>query len=155
MKTNEEKIKEKISTIEKRVVELKFIERDIMRERDAARYPLLEKAERSPRVEELINSFFIKTMKLNRSDITVTSYPSGYSGRDDEEFLSEIKIEIQYRPELPSDYNELSLTVYLIDGFDDDAVRSKESGIMDRLVEMKAEVLKLRDEKRALRNTSG
>lgn len=155
MKTTEDKIKEKISSIEKRVVELKFIERDIMRERDAARYPLLEKAERSPRVEELINSFFIKTMKLNRGDITVTSYPSGYSGRDDEEFLSEIKIEIQYRPESPADYNELSLTVYLIDGFDDTAVRSKESAIMDRLIEMKDEVAKLRDEKRALRNTSG
>jgi len=155
MKTNEDIIKEKISSIEKRVVELKFIERDIMRERDAVRFPLLEKAEKSPRVEELINSFFIKTMKLNRGDITVTSFPSGYSGRDEEEFLSEIKIEIQYRPEFPADYNELSLTVYLNDGFDDTAVRSKESAIMDRLIEMKDEVVKLREKKRALRNASG
>jgi hypothetical protein len=151
MKTNEEKIKEKITSIEKRVVELKFIERDIMRERDLARFPLLEKAEKSPRVEELINSFYIKTMKLKRGDITVTSYPSGYSGRDDEEFLSEIKIEIQYRPESPADYTELSLAVYLCEGFDDTNIRKKESEIMNRLLDVKSEIDKLREEKRKLR----
>lgn len=151
MKTNENIIKDRITSIEKRVAELKFIERDIVKEREITRFPLLEKAEKSPRVEELINSFFIKTMKLRRGDITVTSYPSGYSGRDGEEFLSEIKIEIQYKPEPPADYTELTLSVYLTDGFDDETVRSKESDIMDRLMEVNSEIDKLREEKRGLR----
>jgi hypothetical protein len=47
-----------------------------MKEREVIRYPLLEKAEKSTRVEELINSFYIKTMKVRRGDITVTSHPS-------------------------------------------------------------------------------
>jgi len=151
MKTNENKIKEKITAIEKRVAELKFIERDIVKEREIIRFPLLEKAEKSSRVEELINSFYIKTIRLNRNNITVTSYPSGYSGREGEEFLSEIKIEIRYRPEQPADYTELSLAVYLCEGFDDDNIRKKESEIMDRLLDVKSEIDKLREEKRGLR----
>ena len=151
MKTNEDIIKEKITAIEKRVVELKFIERDIMRERDAARYPLLEKAEKSPRVEELINSFFIKTMKLGRSEITVGSNPSGYSGREGEEFLSEIKVEIRFKPDIPSGYSEISLSVYLCDGFEDGGIRKKETDLMNRLLEVKEEIDKLRGEKRLLR----
>ena len=151
MKTNENIIKEKITAIEKRVAELKFIERDIVKEREIIRFPLLEKAEKSSRVEELINSFYIKTIRLNRNNITVTSYPSGYSGREGEEFLSEIKIEIQYKPEQPADYTELSLAVYLCEGFEDDNIRKKESEIMDRLLDVKSEIDKLREEKRGLR----
>ncbi|GEM_PF-934088 len=151
MKTNSDITKEKIFFIEKRVAELKFIERDIMKERELIRFPLLEKAEKSRRVEELINSFFIKTMKLNRSDISVTSYPSGYSGRDDDEFLSEIKVEVQYRPDPPGDYSELSLTVYLREGFEDGNIIKKESEMMDRLIEVKDDIERLREEKRGLR----
>ena len=151
MKINENIIKEKITAIEKRVGELKFIERDIVKEREIIRFPLLEKAEKSSRVEELINSFYIKTIRLNRNNITVTSYPSGYSGREGEEFLSEIKIEIRYRPEQPADYTELSLAVYLCEGFEDDNIRKKESEIMDRLLDVKSEIDKLREEKRGLR----
>ncbi|HRX49596.1 MAG TPA: hypothetical protein P5120_18880, partial [Spirochaetota bacterium] len=151
---NENIIKEKITSIEKRVAELKFIERDIVKEREIIRFPLLEKAEKSPRVEELINSFYIKTIKLNRSNITVTSYPSGYSGREGEEFLSEIKIEIRYRPEQPVDYTELSLEVYLCEGFENDIIRKKESDIMNRLLEVKEEIEKLREEKRGLRSAA-
>ncbi|HOP31459.1 MAG TPA: hypothetical protein PKZ64_17940 [Spirochaetota bacterium] len=154
MKINENIIKEKITSIEKRVAELKFIERDIVKEREIIRFPLLEKAEKSPRVEELINSFYIKTIKLNRSNITVTSYPSGYSGREGEEFLSEIKIEIRYRPEQPVDYTELSLEVYLCEGFENDIIRKKESDIMNRLLEVKEEIEKLREEKRGLRSAA-
>jgi len=154
MKINENIIKEKITSIEKRVAELKFIERDIVKEREIIRFPLLEKAEKSSRVEELINSFYIKTIKLNRSNITVTSYPSGYSGREGEEFLSEIKIEIRYRPEQPVDYTELSLEVYLREGFENDIIRKKESDIMNRLLEVKEEIEKLREEKRGLRSAA-
>ncbi|HPF07716.1 MAG TPA: hypothetical protein PK293_16865 [Spirochaetota bacterium] len=154
MKINENIIKEKITSIEKRVAELKFIERDIVKEREIIRFPLLEKAEKSPRVEELINSFYIKTIKLNRNNITVTSYPSGYSGREGEEFLSEIKIEIRYRPEQPVDYTELSLEVYLCEGFENDIIRKKESDIMNRLLEVKEEIEKLREEKRGLRSAA-
>ncbi|HPR39298.1 MAG TPA: hypothetical protein PLT13_17010, partial [Spirochaetota bacterium] len=143
-----------ITSIEKRVAELKFIERDIVKEREIIRFPLLEKAEKSPRVEELINSFYIKTIKLNRNNITVTSYPSGYSGREGEEFLSEIKIEIRYRPEQPVDYTELSLEVYLCEGFENDIIRKKESDIMNRLLEVKEEIEKLREEKRGLRSAA-
>jgi len=155
MKTNDNIIKDRITAIEKRVAGLKFFERDIVKEREIIRFPLLEKAEKSPRVEELINSFFIKAMKLGRGDIKVTSYPSGYSGRDGEEFLSEIRIEIQYKPEQPADYTELSLAVYLCEGFDDDNIRKKESEIMERLLEVKGEIEKLREEKRGLRAAVG
>lgn len=153
MKNIEDRIKEKINIIEKRVVELKFIERDVKRERDIIRFPLLEKGERCSRVDELIQSFFVKTMKLDRSRITVTAFPSGYSGRDEDEFLSEIKVEMKYRPESPDDYSELSLTVYLVDGFEDRDVRQKESEMMNRLLEAREEVERLREEKRTIRNT--
>lgn len=152
MKNSEDILREKINGIEKRVVELKFIERDVKRERDLIRFPLLEKAERCGRVDELIRSFFVNTMKLNRNDITVTAFPSGYSGRDDEEFLSEIKVEIRYRPESPVDYSELLLTVYLREGFDDKDTREKEAKMMDRLIDARGEVERLRGEKRGLRN---
>lgn len=154
MKTSEDKIKEKISSIEKRVVELKFIERDIKREREIIRLPLLGKAERCGRIEELIQSFFVKTMNLNAKDVTVTSDPSGCSGRNDDEFLSEVKIEMRYRPESQGDYSEISLTVYLTQGFEDKDIRIKETRMMDRLIEVKGEIEQLREEKRELRSSA-
>lgn len=110
MRTREDIIRNRINSIEKRVVELKFTERDVSREREVIRFPLLEKAEKSDRVEELIESFFVKTMGISRSNITVTAFPSRHSGRNDEEFLSEIKVELTYRPEHPGEYSELSLS---------------------------------------------
>ncbi len=150
MKKSEDNVKTRINAIEKRIVELKFIERDIIRERNMLRFPLLEMAERCDTVKELINSFFIKTMKFNLKDISVTAYPSKYSGRNEEEFLSEIKVEMRYRPEPAEKYNELALTVFLRDGFEDEKIRSKESGMMDRLFETESEVKKLRAEKKGL-----
>ena len=151
MRNRDDIIRDRINSIEKRVVELKFVERDVNRERDLVRFPLLEKAEKCGMVEDLISSFFIDTMKINRRDITVTAFPSGYSGRDDDEFLSEIKVELRYRPDSPGEYSELTLTVYLRDGFEDENVRKKESEIMDRLIASRGEVEKLREEKRGLR----
>ncbi|HOP64252.1 MAG TPA: hypothetical protein PK358_07675 [Spirochaetota bacterium] len=151
MKNREDIVRDKINAIEKRVVELKFLERDIRRERDIIRFPLLENAERSARVESLIESFFVRTMNLNRKSVSVTSMPSVYSGRGEDEFLSEIRVEISYRPEKPEDYNELSLTVYLKDGFDDNDVRRRESEMMDRLLETASGIERLREEKRGLR----
>ncbi len=151
MRNRDDIIRDRINRIEKRVVELKFTERDVNRERQVIRFPLLEKAERCARVEDLISSFFVKTMGLNRSDITVTAFPSGYSGRNDEEFLSEIKVDLTYRPDKPGDYSELSLSVYLREGFEDDNIRKQETGLMDRLFEAGGEIEKLRSEKRELR----
>jgi hypothetical protein len=47
---------------------------------------------------------------------------------------------MQYRPDSPGDFNELSLTVYLTDGFHDETVRLKESDVMNRLMDIKSEV---------------
>ena len=154
MKTSEDKIKEKISAIEKRVVELKFIERDIKREREIIRLSLLGQAERCSRIEELIKSFFVKTMKLNAKDVTVTSDPAVYSGKNDDEFLSGIKVEMRYRPESQGDYSEISLTVYLTQGFEDKDIRIKETRMMDRLIQVKDEVDQLLEEKRGLRSSA-
>lgn len=151
MNSSENIIRENISRIEKRVVELKFIERDLKRERDIARVPLLEKAEKCARVEDFIDSFFLKKMKLLRSDISVTAYPSEYSGRDGDEFLTGVKVEMSYRPEEPSDYSEIVMTLYLTKGFDDPEVRIKESSLTDRILEAEREIEKLREEKRGLR----
>lgn len=141
-----------IDTIEKRVAELKFLERDLIKERDLGRLKSLKKAERSEFVNQAIKYFFVESVNVKRDDLVITSFPSGSEGRGDEEFLSEVRVEIRYKPsERNSDYNELSLSVYLNSGFQDDEIRKSEKSIMDRLIEIRKEVDVLKESKKLLK----
>ena len=142
---------DEINRIEKRIVELKFLERDIMRERERARLPLLKNAEKCARVDDLTRKFFIRSMKLGLESLDITAYPSGFGGRNGDEFLSEVRVDITYRPEKRADYSELTLSVFLTDGFEDRSARETESNMMDRLFDLRESVEKLRDEKRRLK----
>lgn len=153
IKVNMDKCQEKIYGIENRVAELKFLERNLIKERDIGRLKSLDKAEKSETVEKLIADFFINLIKLERKDLIINSFPSKFSGRNDEEFLSEVKIELRCNPDNEDeiDYNELILYVYLNDGFQDDTVKAIEKRIMDRLVEVRKEIEELKETKKSLK----
>lgn len=144
---------EKIYDIEKRVAELKFSERDLIRERDIKRLKSLDKAEKSEVIENLKNDLFLKLFKTERRDIIVNSYPSKFSGRNDEEFISEVRVEIIIKPlDKNSSINELILAVYINKGFQDSEVQDFEKNIMDRLIEIRKSVDDLKESKKNLRN---
>jgi len=148
MKMNQDKI----SDIEKMVTELKFLERDLIKEREIGRIKSLDNAEKSLIVENAIKKIFLSYIGAERKDIIVNSYSSKFTGRDDEEFLSEVKVEIRFRPAVSSaEFNELTLSVYLNDGFQDSDVQKLEKDIMDRLVKIRKDVDELKESKKSLK----
>jgi len=143
---------EKVYDIEKRVAELKFLERDLIKERDIGRLRSLDKAEKSETVEEIVRNFFTDSVSADRKELVVNSFPSKFNGRDDEEFMSEVKIEIRFKPLVKnSNYNELALHIFLEKGFQDDEVRKLEMRIMDKLIEIRKDVIKLKESKKSLK----
>jgi len=143
---------EKIYDIETKVAELKFLERDLIRDRNVGRLRSLDKAEKSETVEKVINKIFITSLNVERKNLIINSYPTKFSGRDGEEFMSEVRVEIIFRPDTGSiDYNELTLSVYLNNGFQDVEVREMEKRIMDRLMEIRKEVDELKESKKSLK----
>jgi len=146
---------DKIYDIEKRVAELKFLERDLIKERDIARLKALDKAEKSEVVKEVIRSFFILPVSAERKDLLVNSCPSKFSGRYEDEFMSEVRVEIRFKPSDRSfDYNELALYVYLNNGFQIDEVLEKEKLIMDKLLEIRKNVDELKESKKILKQNN-
>lgn len=145
---------EKIYDIEKRVAELKFLERDLIKEREIVRLKSLGKAEKSGAVEEIAGNFFINSVKADRKELVINSFPAKFAGRDDEEFLTEVKVEIRFKPQKENiDYNELSLQIYLNDGFQDAEVQNLEKLIMDRLIDIRKEVDFLKESKKNLKQS--
>jgi len=143
---------ERIYDIEKMVAELKFLERDLIKQRDVCRLKSLGKAEKSEIVEEVVRNFFINNVRADRKELMINSFPSKFTGRDDEEFLSEVKVEIRFKPVKGNiAYNELSIQIYLNDGFYDDEVQKFEENIMDRLLEIRNEVDELKESKKSLK----
>lgn len=143
---------EKIYDIEKRVAELKFLERDLIKEREIVRLKSLDKAEKSVVVEEAAENFFINSVKAKRKELVINSFPAKFTGRDDDEFLSEVKVEIRFKPQKGNtDYNELALQIYLNDGFQDTEVHNFERSIMDRLLDIRKEIDVLKKSKKNLK----
>lgn len=143
---------EKIYDIEKRVAELKFLERDLIKEREIVRLKSLNKAEKSVVVEEAAEKFFLNSVKANRKELVINSFPAKFTGRDDEEFLSEVKVEIRFKPQKGNtEYNELALHIYLNDGFQDTEVQNLERSIMDRLLDIRKEIDVLKKTKKNLK----
>lgn len=145
----------KISEIEKRITELKFLERDLFKERDICRLKSLYKAERSSAVNDIIKKVFLSAIKAERGDLKINSSPSEFIGRDNEEFMSEVKVEIKFKPaEADEGFNELSLYIYLNDGFQDQDVQKLEEKIMERLLQIRKEVNELKESKKLLKMNS-
>ena len=143
---------EKIYDIEKRVAELKFLERDLVKERDIGRLKSLDKAEKSEVVERVIRNFFSAFIGAGRKELLINSFPSKFSGRDDEEFMSEVRVEIRFKPADQSlDSNELALYVYLNNGFQNEEVTELEMHIMDKLIEIRKNVEELKESKKNLK----
>jgi len=146
---------EKIYDIEKKVAELKFLERDLSKERDIWRLKSLDKAEKSESVNQFIRNFFSAYIKVERKELLINSFPSKFNGRDDDEFMSEVRVEIRFRPsESDLDYNELALYVYLGDGFQIDEVQEMEKQIMDKLLEIRKSVDELKESKKFLKQNN-
>ncbi len=145
-------IQDQIYDIEKRVAELKFLERDLIKERDIARLKSLDKAEKSDAVKDVVMSFFSAPLRAERKELLVNSFPSKFSGRDEDEFMSEVRVEIRFKPAVQiHDYNELALYVYLNNGFQIDEVRGTEKEIMDKLIEIRKDVDELKESKKSLK----
>ncbi len=112
----------------------------------------LGKAEKSDIVGEVIKNFFITAIKADRKELIINSFPSKFTGRDDEEFLSEVKVEVRFKPLKENIvYNELSLQIYLNNGFQDDEVQKLEKDIMERLLELRKDVDELKESKKSLK----
>ncbi|MBP9043001.1 MAG: hypothetical protein KBG49_05875 [Spirochaetes bacterium] len=146
-----DEVKRKIESIEKRIVELKYAERDVERERDIIRYEMLKKAENSPVILKLIEMFFIKELRVNMDELRLLSEPAAFKGRDGEEFLSEVKVDVRYNNTKSKDYREIGFVIYLTEGFQIEEVRKKEIEMMDRIISIRKEIEELRAQKRSLR----
>lgn len=151
MKSNQDKIFD----LERKISDLKYLERDLVKERDIVRMSSLDRAEKSTVIEKIIKNVFLSTLKAERSELVLHSYQSKLGGRRDEEFLSEVKVDIIYKPENPdSGYSEMALSVYVDRGIENDAVHAAESKIMDRLIEIREEVDSLKVAKKKLKEGS-
>lgn len=141
-----------IFEIEKKVTELKFSERDLIRQREIIRLKALDKAEKSDIVNRIISGFSELLINSEKKDLVINSIASKYSGRDNDEFISEVKVEIRFRPSPGScSYNELTLTVYLNEGFDDETVRGSEKNIKDTLNSLNNKINELKEMKKMLK----
>ncbi len=139
----------KITDIENRIVQLKYEERDLLRERDVQRVRSLEKAEKSSEVRRLADDFFSAMMNVPAGDVKIYAAASDFSGRSNDEHISEVKVTLS--ADTGRETGDILLTVYYKHGFQDPDVEKSESELMDRLLEIREEVEKLTSEKRALR----
>jgi len=143
---------DKIYDIEKKVAELKFLERDLIKEREVVRLRSLDKAEKSEIVESAVKNFFSSSIKAERKELKVNSFSSKFSGRGDDEYISEVRVEIRFKPvDNNSDYNELALLIYLNNGFQIDEVMEIEKRLMDKLIEIRKNVEELKESKKLLK----
>lgn len=144
---------EKIYEIERRVAELKFLERDLLKEREIGRIKCLDRAEKSDIIAGVIKNYLITPARIERKDLIINSFPSKFSGRDDDEFMCEVKVELIYKPSgCNKDFNELILSVYLVNGFHDEEVQMLEKRIMDKLIDIRKAVDELKESKKDLKH---
>ncbi len=151
MKSNQDKIFD----LERKISDLKYLERKLIKERDIVRMSSLDGAEKSAVVERIIKNVFLTTLKADRKELILYSYQSKFTGRNNEEFLEEVRVDIRYKPEKSgSGFTEIAMSVYVDKFFQNDAVQIEEARLMDRLVELRQEVEKLKEAKRNLKEGS-
>lgn len=124
-----------INEIEKKIVELKLRERELMEKRTRARVRLLFNAENLPVVSTIVEDFFINSMKIDKRSIRKDSHGVMSGGRNNEEFLSQVNVTISSdkMTDRCAGCRLLSVSVTVDSGFEDMAVRQEESSIMDEI----------------------
>ena len=124
-----------INEIEKKIVELKLRERELMEMRTRARVRLLFNAENLSVVNTIVEDFFINSMKIDKRSIRKDSHGVMSEGRNKEEFLSQINVVISSdkMTDRCAGCRALSVTVTVDSGFEDMDVRNEERSIMDEI----------------------
>lgn len=124
-----------INEIEKKIVELKLAERELLEKRTRSRVKLLLNAENLPVVNNIIEEFFIHQMGIDKRSIRKDSRGIKSEGRNNEEFLSMINVIItsDKMTDRCAGCRELSVSVIVDSGFEDSSVRNDERSIMDEI----------------------
>ncbi|HDP81312.1 MAG TPA: hypothetical protein ENN21_10775 [Spirochaetes bacterium] len=133
--------------IELKIADLKFRERDLIKEVNRARGRYLYNAEKSATVNSILETFFIDTLGVPKNHINKYSQLGNLSGRAGEEFVDDVIVSL-YSDSLGNSpmcrsCGELTVKIRINSHFDEPSIRRRETELMD-------EILALRDEVDAL-----
>ena len=142
-----------INEIEKKIVELKLRERELLEKRTRSRVKLLFNAESLPVVNNIVDDFFINLMGIDKRSIRKNSHGVKSEGRNNEEFLSQVNVIISSdkMTDRCAGCRELSVSVIVDSGFDDSAVRQDERCLMDEIESLRNSIDELIARKRSIK----
>ena len=142
-----------IHEIEKKIVELKLRERELLEKRTRSRVKLLFNAESLPVVNNIVEDFFIKLMGIDKRSIRKDSHGVKSEGRNNDEFLSQVNVIISSdkMTDRCAGCRELSVSVIVDSGFDDASVRQDERSIMDEIESVRSSFDELLSLKRSIK----
>jgi hypothetical protein len=142
-----------INEIEKKIVELKLRERELLEKRTRSRVKLLFNAESLPVVNNIVDDFFINLMGIDKRSIRKNSHGVKSEGRNNEEFLSQVNVIISSdkMTDRCAGCRELSVSVIVDSGFDDSSVRNDERSLMDEIESLRNSIDELIARKRSIK----
>ena len=142
-----------INEIEKKIVELKLRERELLEKRTRSRVKLLFNAESLPVVNNIVDDFFINLMGIDKRSIRKNSHGVKSEGRNNEEFLSQVNVIISSdkMTDRCAGCRELSVSVIVDSGFDDSSVRNDERSLMDEIESLRNSIDELIVRKRSIK----
>jgi chorismate mutase len=142
-----------INEIEKKIVELKLRERELLEKRTRSRVKLLFNAESLPVVNNIVEDFFINLMGIDKRSIRKDSHGVKSEGRNNEEFLSQINVIISSdkMTDRCAGCRELFVSVIVDSGFEDSSVRQDEHNLMDEIESLRNSIDELLTLKRSIK----
>ena len=141
-----------VKELEKRLVDLKLLERDLIERRTRLRGKLLYNAEKHPLVNRVIEEFFVRTLGVPPADVDRYSQQGKCEGREGEEHLAEVIIILSAaaNDRMPN-AGEISVRMSISGGFEDDEVSLEEQRLMDQITDIRREWKDLNDRRKVLK----
>ena len=141
-----------VKELEKRLVDLKLLERDLVERRTRLRGKLLYNAEKHPLVNRIIEEFFVRTLGAHSADVDRYSQQGKCAGREGEEHLAEVIIILSAaaNDKMPH-AGEISVRMSISGGFGDDEVSIEEQRLMDQIAGIRREWKDLNDRRKVLK----
>lgn len=144
-----------IKDIERKLTELALRERALVDERDRARGRLMYNAEKHPAVNRVVEDVFVSALGIDRNSVDRYAQPGRSAVDVAIERLSEVVVHLSAVPLDASpleDFAEIGVRLRLKKGFDDSESRLSEERLGAEIHSIRAEIARLRELKRALRD---
>lgn len=144
-----------IKEIELKIAELKFRERDLLKELEAERGKYLYNAEKHEQTNNILQKLFVETLGIDKNYVHRYSQIGKTSGYDDIESVEDVVVNLYSEnlngTSLANDCRDITVKIRLTRGFEDEKVKRREREIIKKIIELRNETAGLQETKKSFK----